>query len=612
MSLTEDLQAYKDSELKRLNAELNFMGKINNSVDDVLDPIAKDLYDAASTVLDNKTTLAEDHNVAKSIIQSALDKAVDPSVQTVMSDSVNRNLGDTVGMTLGDQSSADMISTVANLATSPNDTGLTTTPQGGFSSASEISSDLYDTSKKMQQKVLNVVAVAITNSPGIIPEFAMTSIMNFESAGTDLVAALARHSELVASLQANTAALDVTYYATDVFERAQNTKTILQTTDSDLLSVRRDVISVPSIFHKDLYDRIRDDDVLAAVNALVDYGNTGNKVVEIRGGLTALDYLMVQIVRLYDDFYRRLENLVDFFGKFSTNMKFNGSMFAHVNQAQAEVRSIMRSIDAAIEKNNPSTMPAMERLWYLELLAIYQKMYLSPTTITEYFNTDPDGYIAAYVPISAQLQTDFSGFAADLSQLQSLTTQYKYWVQKKLADSWPNNPAIQPAIDGLSTTMQSLNATNISATNTTTGHATAYSVPASDTPQNIFSMLASTGMDRASSLLEKGQWSDFFSVTPDSASTRGSLVASLNQEIASIVSTSTSAAETANPSITFSSLQAISAAQQKIQNQKRADDLLSSVLSKFKGDGKQDVVDEIKDVNNTCAAVERTQAGGTP
>ena len=604
MSLTEDLQNYKQSELKRLSSELNFMDKIKNNIDDVLDPIAKDLYDAVSPILDQKTTLPEDHDVAKSMIQTALEKSVDPSVQTTISDSVNRNLGDTVGLTLGDQTVANMISAVANLASAPDVTGLTTVPLGGFASATEVPSDIYDTSRKMQQKVLNAVAVAMTNNPGVIPEFAMTSINNFVEAGNSLSDALTRHTSLVASIQANTAALDITYYSTDVFARAQNAKTYLQSADNELLLVRRDVISTPSVFHKDFYDHIRDVDILAAAQALVDYGSSGNMVVEIRGALAALDYLMIEIVRLYGDFYRRLECLVDFFGKFSTNMKFHGTMFAHVNQIQAEVRSIIRSIDAAVEAAKPSNMSNMERLWYFELLAMYQKMYLSTVNITDYFDSDPDGYIADYIPVSTRLENDFEGFAADLSQLQSLTAQFKYWVQRRLSDTWPNTPIIQTKINALSTAMQNITTTNVSEISTTSGHATAYDVPIGETPYAIKSMLEATGMDRASLLLSNGQWGDFFNLTPDNVSMAGCLIASLNTEMASVISPSGTGGSAPT---TFNSLEALSNAQNKIQDQKRATDLLSSTLARFKADGQKDVVDAINDVNNTCAAVEKIQ-----
>jgi len=605
MSLSEDLRNYKKAELKRLSAELKFAGKIKNNIDTVLDPIIKDIYKATTTDLDEHSSLSEDQSIAMSMVQSTLNKTVDPGMQTTVSDSVNRNLGKIIGMTLGSQETANLVSSVANIASSPSTSGLATIPQGGIGSTSELASDVYDMSKKMQQKVLNVVSIALTNKPGLLPEFAMLSILEFKTSASKLTASFRRLSELTAIIKTSTTALDATYYTTGAFNRTTNAKPILQEADARLLTVRREILATPAQFQKDSYAQIRENNILQAANALVNYGNTNNKVAELQGASSALDYLFADIDGTYSDFREHLEALAEFYESFETNMKFEGSMFAQVNQVQAEVRSIIRSMEAALYLNKGSTMPTMERLWYMELLTMYQKMIMSPTNISDYIASDPDGYVLDYAPIAAELQEDLAEFDADMSQLKALIDQLKYWIQRKLSDSWPNDPRIQNAINNLVVSVDAISSSNENLISVAIGHASSYDVPTSDMTGKILTMVSDTRMDKASDYLKKGKWKKFFSVTPDNASTKGSLVSSINSMMSSVVSGSTSSSGASSPQITFTSLEPIANAQNKVIDQKRADDLLSSIIGRVKNDGQKEALEDIREILDICGGLEQ-------
>ena len=601
MSLLADLEKYKLSELTRLSTDLKFTDKINSSIDDVLKPIAKDLYDQTAPDLNQQTTLPEDHDVIVSMIGSALDKSADPSAQSLVSDSVNRNPGNSVGLVTGDQGSANLISSVANSSALPAATGLASIPQGGFSNASESSVDIYDSAKKMQQKVLNTVASSITSKPGIMPQLLSLSIQKFNSNGSELEAAFTRHSELTESIRTNTAALDINYYrGKGIFERTENADAILRIADTDLLEVRRQLI-YEDIFNEDRYQYIRDYEILYAAQALVNYGGPHNRVAEIKGAITALDYVMALLERLYEQFYKHLQSLVDYFNKFITRMLFKGPMLAMLNQIQAEVRSLIRSMDSSIERRQAAIMPTMERLWYMELLIMYHKMFLTPKNVVNYFASDPGGHIAAYNPISSALFPYQTSMPLDLTLLRHQTDQYKYWAQRRLEDGWPNNPNIQLNITNLSAQIQNDNTSTSTQVSQTKTIASSYDVPMSDMPKKVLKLLTVAGMDRANDLLEEGHWPEFFSLTPDNSSYKGNLAISLGAAMASAV---------ADPNTTFNSLESISNAQRAILNQKRADDLLSSTHARFKNDGQQAIIEDIKDTQNTVAAAEKFTTGG--
>jgi hypothetical protein len=577
------------------------MDKINSSVDDVLKPVVKDLYAKVYPDLNQQTTLPEDHNTVTGMIKSAINKSADPSSVTSTSDSVNRNPGDSVGLAIGSQSTADLVAGVANTAGTPTSSGLATVPQGGFSTSSETSSGVFDSGKKMQQKVLNSIAACITGKPDVVPELAQSSANRFINSGGELGVTFSRHSQLIDKIRVDTNSIDINYYkGTGIFRRTENSVAILRSADTDLLSIRQELVTT-SDFNEGHYQYVRDYEILAAAQALVDYGGPNNKIVQIRGALTALDYLMSLIERLYNDFFSFLQGMIDYFDKFITRMLFKGPMLAMLNQIQAEVRSIIRSMDATLARRQAYTMPLMERLWYMQLLITYHKMFLTPQNVVNYFNTDPHGYINAYAPISSALSA--IALPSDVSLLRAQTDQYKYWVQRRLDDSWPNNPNIMININNLSSQIQNDNTTTTNKINTATTAASGYSVPLSDLPKKIFNLLSIAGMDRGYELMERANWPEFFSLTPDNASYKGNLAISLGAAMAAAV---------ANPETSFNTLESISNAQRAILNQKRSTDLLSSTQERFKADGQQAILEDMQDTQTTVAAVEKLQTTQGP
>lgn len=579
--LLDAFNSYRQMDLAQLAKELKLIDRMQSGTDKTMTKPAQDIYDAAAPSLDAQTTVDADHDSFVQMIKNALEKSNDPSKVTSVSDAVNTNPGASVGMVTGSSGDADLVNGAAN----QTGDAPAATPEGGFSGTVKAASrDLWDSAKQSGQKALNSVSTAFTNAPEICVQTAVMSCAQFIRTGGDLGAAFDRHTYLTNLINGDCQALGPDYYSQSAFLRTQNARPSLQYADDALVEIRSRLIA-ERYFDEGYYADVREYGIKAAADALMAYGSPGNRVAEIRGALTALDFAMALLEKLYRAFWNHINNLVNYFQGLVTRLLFQGPMLCMLNQVQAEVRSIERSMDAALLAGIPSKMSAMERLWYMELLVLYHKMMLTPKNVLTYIaqQSAPGGHVAAYDGVITALTGPRGSLPPNLDLLQHQTDQYKYWAQRSLED---DSAYVRTHLNSVCGQIASDNAANKGYVDS------AISAPAvvgystrvdTGNAQSILGIFQEAGMDRAKGLMLAGDWANFFKLTPENASSSGHFALVLGSVIEGAAS---------RPGMTFESLSKMSEAQRYVANQSRAQSLNSMSFSRHKDEAKAQLVQE--------------------
>ncbi|MEN6550202.1 MAG: hypothetical protein ABFE07_29510 [Armatimonadia bacterium] len=592
--LLDAFNSYRQADLASLAKELKLIDRMQSGTDKTLTKPTQDIYDAASPSLEAQTTVDADHDTFVQKIKNALEKSNDPSKVTSVSDAVNTNPGTSVGMVTGSSGDADLVNGAANQA----GVAPAATPEGGFSgTAKAISRDLWDSAKQNGQKALNSVSTAITNAPELLVQNAALSCAAFIRSGGDVNAAFNQHTLLVNLINDDAQALGPDYYSQSAFIRTQNARPSLQYADDSLVEIRSRLLG-ERYFDEGYYADVREYGIKAAADALMAYG-TNNRVAEIRGALTALDFAMALLDKLYRAFWNHINNLINYFQGLVTKLLFQGPMLCMLNQVQAEVRSIERSMDAALLARIPSKMSMMERLWWMELLVLYHKMMLTPRNVLTYIaqQSDPGGHVAAYDAVITALTGPRGGLPVNLELLQHQTDQYKYWAQRSLEDDSAyvrthlNSVRGQIVNDNTATQVQIASAVEAPAV---VGYSTR--VDTRDA-QGLLGLFEEAGMDRAKGLMLSGDWANFFKLTPQNASSSGHFALVLGSVIQGAA---------ARPGMTFESLAKLSDAQRYVANQSRAQSLNGMSFSRHKDEAKAQLVqDDLPEAQTMQANVER-------
>jgi hypothetical protein len=586
--LEAEAQKHVKVELSRLSREVSFIDQIDTTLDFMIGSIVDDLMTKLEPNITQHTNLPEDKAMVESLVVNALYKAIDPSLITGISDIVNRRPGEIVGQYTGSSSVANLIGSISNRVGSLNPRGISAISRGSFEAVEEVPEEVFDLADQLYNKIFNVVGLLVSTDPSLVPQFAMLSVNAFSSLGTDVNGRLSRFTQLSQSISTNAGLLDGTYYAIDQFAKTETAKAHLEDADVRLVQVRTRLINLG------LMDEYRyglaQQDVSDAADVLAENGNANNKIQEILGAIDELDYIIIDLIDRYNQVDDHLAGLKEYMDEFENRFSSNSALLGVLNNIQSELRSIISSMEAVLAKNQASIMTHYERRWWMQLLALVEKMGLVPSQVSDYFTADPNGYISDYnTNIAPNLQT--INLSA-LTLLQGQLQQLKYWVARKLE----SDIAVTPIVDVVNQ-ITSDNTTRINDINNAISIGSGYSVPVGDMANRIVDLLIDTGMDKAEDLFTKGNWEEFFGLDSQSATYLGSFEKAVRD-----------ATEEANEltGVTLDGLKALNDVHRFVRNQKRSRDVLATTFSAFKDFALAvKVNEEIPEVQKVLAKVQR-------
>ena len=580
--LQDQVKTLQQKELTRLVSELKFLNNIDTSSDKLSGKLSDSLYADSAVDLNAKTTLTSDHDLAQSLIENGTAKTLNPALANSMSDVNNTQPGDSVAAITGNSDDANIVNQISNQSSDINSTGLTYTPGGTLAQAVEDNTGLMDTATQAQQKAFNAVSTVLAQDPtSAVAGALLGKIDTFGGDANALVVQFMEFNDRIVEVADLAVGIDSSYYALARDGRIRNARVFLSDADRELLFTRAELVE------NDAFDEwhynIARNDVKQAANALVDYGNPPNKIIQIKGLLALLDFLMNQLNQWYSMYMDELNALREYFNSFIQKMLYNGPMLAMINHVEAEVRSIIRSMDLVLAVNQPLLYLAKERVWWMQCLLLEKKMWITPQNVVNFLTKGlGKPYLDAYDPIANQLKA--LSFSNNLQLLQDQLMQMKYLVSRKLES---NEGAI--LIISLRNQIQSDNLDRVDNINVAVGIADSYDPPPPppghpidpEVPQLMDSTLRDAGLDRAADALKRGDWTTFAQLDTTTGSYAGQTRKTIDDTIT---------AAQADPNVTYNSLQSLWEAQRYVYNVKRSQDALAETFGIFKNDAMKNIV----------------------
>jgi len=586
--LQRDAVKYTRVELTRLGREVEFIDKIDTTVDFMVGSVIDGLMTTIESAITAHTNIPEDNAIVRGLVTNAIYKAIDNVLVTGISDMVNRRPGEIFSRLTGLSSLGNLINSFSNRSGDRIRSSLKEVSRGAFDYAEDIAENTADVTDRLYNKMFNIVSLTMSQDPSMIGSLATASLQRFIEEGGTANDRLSRFDDLVQSVATNCAAIDPTYYTVDHYQKTRDAQGKLEAADSILVNVRS------QLTYSDSFDEYRyglaRQNVEDAADILASNGNSANRIQEIMGALEELDSLLVGVEDSYGLVETHKSALEYFMQEFEGNYNTNGCLLGIMNNVQAEIRSVINSMEAVLLRGQISVMPEYERRWWMQLLAIVEDMNIVPNNVPTYFSADPDGYIADY---NTNVGVPMQGITLPgIDLLSSQLGQLKYWVGRKLNYDIPVTQ-----ITNIASQILADNASREAAVTSAMGTAAGFFVSETDKSRQIQQLMDAIGMDRASELLKTGQWSEFFALRPGNATFLGQLEESVKSVLTDFTETEMA---------TINGVAALNDVLLFVRNTKRSRDMLASTFTTFKDLAIEFKINrEIPDVQQVAADLDR-------
>ncbi len=591
-TLTASLQ-FTTAQAQRLNSQVLFIG----SFSDVTDTIKQGLVDqimnvgflSAATPLTGLSDLLADTNLIASplsavdfiaqqtdLVASAIDKVVDPSLPTGISDVLADNAQSFVQDLIPNSSDAAFQS-IQNRVLGISEASVQqqlagtlarnlTIPFGSNSAVEEVGRDVYDGTKKAFNKAFSLAGLTISADPSTIFGIVGNSITILLTAIDAETAKLDEIDSLVAALDVLAADFTPDFYNTDDVANIRSSRDLLSDADDTLINVRSRMLT-QGIFSNTLFGSAKSK-VEEAEQALDQGLAVTPKLSEIISKVDRMDLLLSEIEAEHNsviDVKTNVESSISFWQQ----ERVFGAIFAgQIQNVQTEIRSIIESMGTAIDNPRRGTTIPLLSVWRAQLLLILQTMCALPDEIEAYFNQDPDG-------IKADLDTTISNFLAisnvNVDLLVSQGRSYTGSIRRALAIPVDLSTIISLGVAVTTETGQTK--TFLADLGLEAASHVQPDQDVLDTSSNIRLLFETLGMDRTVSIIDKGDFATFFTLDSKTATFTGQLLSNLDRLILCLLG------EAGAFQLGLDALQLI---QEQIFNVKRAEELLTVTFGQFR------------------------------
>ncbi len=591
-TLTASLQ-FTTAQVQRLNSQILFIGSFSNVTDTIKQNLVNQIMNvgflSATTPLTGLSDLLADTNLITSplsavdfiaqqteLVASAIDKVVDPSLPTGISDVLADNAQSFVQDLIPNSSDAafqaiqNRVLGVSEASAQQQLAGTLarnlTIPFGANSVVEEVERDVYDGTKKAFNKAFSLAGLTISADPSAIFGIIGNSITLLLSAIDTEDTKLDEIDSLVADLNVLAADFTPAFYNTDDVANIRSSRDLLSDADDTLINVRSRMLT-QGIFSSTLFGSAKSK-VEEAEQAL-DQGLTVTpKLSEIISKVDRMDLLLDEIASEHSaviDVKTNVESSVSFWQQ----ERVFGAIFAgQIQNVQTEIRSIIESMGTAIDSPRRGITIPLLSVWRAQLLLILQTMCALPDEIDAYFSQDPDG-------LKADLDTTISNFSSitdvNVDLLVSQGQAYTGSIRRASAVPVDLNTIISLGV--AVTTETGITKTFLADLNLEATNHVQPGQDVLDTSSNIRLLFETLGMDRTVSVIDKGDFATFFTLDSKTATFTGQLLSNLDRLILCLLG------ESGAFQLGLDALQLI---QEQIFNVKRAEELLTVTFGQFR------------------------------
>lgn len=616
-NLVQSTGVFTRTQTERLNAEVAFINAFPNVSDTLKQGIVNQIMNngflsaalpgvglsdlLASNDLISDPLLATDYITQQTnFVTAALDKIIDPSLPTGISDVFSDAIQGFARSAISDGSKAAFESIQNRVvgtsrASAQQQLSNTTARNAGVIFGSpgkvqEVDRSIYDGTKKTFNKVFTLAGLVISSNPAAIFGLASTSITALNSALQVEATKLAEWQSLLDDIVFLTDEIASEFYDVADVTNTENSQDLLGEADSILITVRSKMLTLDS-FDKTQFEAAKDK-IEQASDALDQELDVNPKIAEINSKLDRLEVLLGEIAAEHNaslSIKADLEDSIDFW----LQDRIFGSLFAgQINNVQTEIRSIIDSMTFVIANPRRGILIPLVAAWRGQLILILQTMSALPAEIEQYFDDDPEGF-----RIDLQTTVDDLDAITDFSIVLFVAQGQIFIdaVRRKLVV-----PVSQTEIEAFATAV----GTEIAGADTFVSSVTtildAHVLPSDETntlATNLVASFENIGADRAAQILQNSDFSQFFTLTAETSSFTGALLSILNETIRCLLQ---------QPGILRTGLEALRQAQQSILNVKRAEELLAITFGQFRDNAIDAVIGfDLPQIQQLDAAIRR-------
>jgi hypothetical protein len=615
--LLDCAEEFSRSQTERLNNEVRFIEAFPNVTDTLKNALVDQIMNRGflsatvpSTGLSDLfalTDLISDPVAApdfitqqSSLVRAAIDKVVDASLPTGVSDALSDSLQSFVQATIGNSSVAALEAVqnrVAGLSQAnaqqqlANTSGRSeTVPFGSPSAVEEVKRSTYDASKRSFNTAYALTGLVVSADPSSIFGLTDQAIANLGVTITGENDRLVEAGSLIADIVILCAEFTAGFYDVANTENIANAQNDLLLADSQLINVRSKMLNLG------IFDSFGFNQAKASVENAQDDLDQGlgvnPKISEINSKLDRLEKLLQEIQSEHGGVLGAKAN-VEGSINFWLQDRIFGALFAgQIQNVQTEIRSIIDSMESGLDNPRRGIIIPLIAVWRAQILLILQTMCALPDEISKYLDDDPNGF-----RVNLQVTIDALAALTD-EQVDLLVAQGQAFidsVRRKLVV-----PVAIAEIEALALSTATEIATTVaylaSVESVVTSHVASVGT-AELFGENLISLFDSLGMDRAASVLRAGDFTTFFSLTAQTSSFTGALLSEIDDLIICLQG---------EPGTTQTGLVALQEIQDFVFNTKRAEELLTTTFGQFRDNAIDDVTSfELPQIQSVDASVKR-------
>lgn len=451
--------------------------------------------------------------------------------------------------------------------------------RGDFSGIKSIPATFVSVAEAKLSKAFGLMGYAINADPAGVFHIGKSGIVNLIALLADKNKILDDIDQIVDDIYSRLAVIGPDWYGFSRRQEIVDARNKLHDADVRLTTVKSAVINTGS-FQEETFDAAKTDihdakDIVCNFKAIYERIFPGAQIVQAVEILALLEYLNTKILllekkqRFIDNAKKAMEEFIPNF-QFAGGEPLGGTVAKRLNNVgagmlemlQEEIRSIIASMDADIEKNSEIRFIIDTKIWCIQLGIVLETTRFTGGVVDDYLSNDPDGY-----------KTDFQ-FRADTSKLISFPdfTQLIHTLKafKQAAEEKLVNDTSLPNIANLVSQIHSLTAAERANNDSLTNAFSGFAGPAVSMVAGALAVIEDLGLDRLAKIARNGDWNEFWKTTADTATSTGSFASTL-----------TSAMALVRQGGGASKLKAQDAILRVIKNRQRSEQLSAAVNSGF-------------------------------
>ena len=534
---------------KSIKDKLSFYSKIATASKNVQNVVVDKMTNILQDNMDSKFLSAIDPNLMGDVISnlgSMFDKISDPSKVTGANESADNSDPNFVRDQLDISDKDDKIVSGEAAGAKVNIDRIKDIAVGSLGAVSAVAPSLIPKEARNIQRFTVATSFLLMHEPKTLWGFAQEATEAFGLKNLERRGVLEAIKVVVSNIYDELEKIPDEWYALNLKQRILDAISDLESADSKLMIVRRKTYQ--SIFDLSMFEDAKDN-VEDARDHITDYSDildlAGNplivfSMVKVIGYLATLKQLTNKLEKLQSDLDEHKLNIEDFKDNFVNNSRYHNVSATMIANIQVQIRNTIREMNEAVSTAVKLKIINKMMEWVARLNLLLALMETTSVALNNYIDSDPDGYTSAWDEISDMLNSiDFHEESKDIELLIFHLRRYHSECLQKTSTNtdlshirWRKDTILDLAEEQLSKSslvVDALLAVPDVITSLKNGGAESILDPGKSICTDVIGMADDLGFDRISKAIKSADWSTFFGVDANTASTEGKMLSDVSK-----------------------------------------------------------------------------------